>query len=118
MSARWQVTVRVDDGREPWTTEVEALDEWKARTRAMMAYPGRLSGESVEYDVRKVMDAHDLRPGTEFVGTRLGRAGHEHTTVVWTVEQVITRHRDGTATIKVAEIRSRWRTPTTVELPD
>jgi hypothetical protein len=51
---RYEVTVKVDDGRDPWTTQVSALDEWKARTRAMMVYPVRLSGQFVDYEVREI----------------------------------------------------------------
>jgi len=52
---RYRVTVKID-GREDWTTEVSALDEWKARTRAMASYTNdhRLSGEFVDYDVYEV----------------------------------------------------------------
>ena len=57
----YKVTVK-PEGRKPFTCEVSAPDEWKARTQAMIAYTnvpgdqrgGNLSGEFVDYDVTQL----------------------------------------------------------------
>ena len=54
----YRVTIKVE-GREPTTCVVEAADEWKARTRAMIDTlnpnaPRQLRGERVEFDVVEV----------------------------------------------------------------
>ena len=38
-------------GKPDFATIVEAEDEWKARTRAMCAYPYYLAGDFVDYEV-------------------------------------------------------------------
>ena len=49
----FRVTIIVA-GRPDYTIEITAPDEWKARTRAMLAYPHKLTGNMVEYRVRQV----------------------------------------------------------------
>lgn len=38
-------------GNPDHETTVEAADEWKARTRAMISYPHPLRGQTVNYEV-------------------------------------------------------------------
>ena len=49
------VTVRAP-GNPPFTANVSAADEGKARTRAMMSYPHVLRGKLVDYDVAELPD--------------------------------------------------------------
>jgi hypothetical protein len=50
---RFSVVVKTN-ANPNWATEVYALDEWKARTRAMFGYPHPLSGDFVDYEVKEI----------------------------------------------------------------
>ena len=57
----FSVTIR-PEGIKPQKHIVEAPDEWKARTRAMMKYDGpRLGGRFVDYDVVPVYWSESLK---------------------------------------------------------
>jgi hypothetical protein len=46
----YRVTVKAE-GLPPYTTEVQARNEWHARSVSMVHYPHSLRGQAVDYDV-------------------------------------------------------------------
>jgi hypothetical protein len=49
----WKVVAEAE-GNPPFEATVDAADEWKARTRAMLNYPHRLRGQTVAFEVTPI----------------------------------------------------------------